>query len=35
MTVNGIIVVTLRYVTEYSKPVFLHSTHNRVDLWLN
>jgi len=33
MTVNGIMVVTLRYFTEFGKPSVL--THNRVDLWRN
>ena len=34
MTLNGVMAVTLRYFTEFGKPVF-HVTRNRVDLWRN
>ena len=32
MTLNGVMAATLRYFTEFAKPV---PTHNRVDLWRN
>jgi len=32
MTLSGVMAVTLRYFTEFGKPVF---QHNRVDLWRN
>ena len=32
MTLKGVMAVTLRYFTEFGKPVF---QHNRVDLWRN
>jgi len=32
MTLNGVIAVTLRYLTEFGKPAF---QHNRVNLWRN
>jgi len=36
MTLNGVIAVTLRYFTEFGKPVpTMVPTHNRVDLWRN
>ena len=34
MTLNGVMAVTLRYFTEFGKPVF-HVTRNHVDLWRN
>ena len=33
MTLNGLMAATLRYFTEFGKPVFQKS--NRVDLWRN
>jgi len=33
MTLNGVMVVTLRYFTEFGKTCV--PTHNRVDLWRN
>ena len=35
MTLNGVMAVTLRYFTEFGKPVFQHKKTNRVDLWRN
>jgi len=32
MTLNGVMAVTLRYFTEFGKPVF---KHNHVDPWRN
>jgi len=32
MTLNGLMVVALRYFTDFGKPVF---QHNVVDLWRN
>ena len=32
VTLNGVLAVTLRYFTEFGKPVFRHIT---VDLWRN
>ena len=34
MTLNGVMADTLRYFTEFGKPLFW-LTHNRVDLWRN
>jgi len=33
MTLNGVMVVTLRYFTEFGKHAFQVPTHNCVDLW--
>jgi len=34
MTVNGVVAVTLRYFTEFVKPVYMYFQH-RVYLWRN
>jgi len=33
MTFAGVMAITLRYFTEFGKPVYQHN--NRVDLWRN